>query len=166
MAARVDQPQPYDLVDQILLIAGMGVGYEGLIDWRVRDGDSGDQPKRKGFFSAGSIAIRQFQTVADLSGASFAQSLLHVEVFEEVQDDSAEEVCVASVPVVYGPLIVPGYYGYWDYTVVAGDTLSSIAADLYGNRSKYRRIVEANPHTIENPDRIFPDQVLRIPMGD
>ncbi len=49
------------------------------------------------------------------------------------------------------------------YTVVAGDTLGSIAQRFYGDPSQWRRIFEANRDQISNPDRIFPGQVLRIP---
>ena len=49
------------------------------------------------------------------------------------------------------------------YTVERGDTLSAIARDHYGDASKYPVIFEANRPMLENPDRIYPGQVLRIP---
>jgi nucleoid-associated protein YgaU len=49
------------------------------------------------------------------------------------------------------------------YTVVSGDNLSKIAKKLYGNAKLWRRIFEANKDTIENPDLIYPGQVLKIP---
>lgn len=49
------------------------------------------------------------------------------------------------------------------YTVQAGDTLSGIAKDHYGRASQYMAIFEANRPMLDNPDRIYPGQVLRIP---
>jgi nucleoid-associated protein YgaU len=50
------------------------------------------------------------------------------------------------------------------YTVQPGDTLSGIAQARYGNASLWPRLFEANRDQIDNPDLIFPGQVLRIPQ--
>ena len=52
------------------------------------------------------------------------------------------------------------------YTVVAGDTLSHIAQRHYGKASRWPAIFEANRDKLSDPDRIFPGQVLRIPVDD
>lgn len=52
------------------------------------------------------------------------------------------------------------------YTVVAGDTLSKIALAHYGDAMAYTRIFEANRDQLDDPDRIFPDQVLVIPPAE
>jgi nucleoid-associated protein YgaU len=49
------------------------------------------------------------------------------------------------------------------YTVQGGDSLSKIALAHYGDAMKYPVIFEANQPMLENPDRIYPGQVLRIP---
>ncbi len=49
------------------------------------------------------------------------------------------------------------------YTVVSGDTLSKIAKEHYGDAMKYPVIFEANKPMLEDPDKIYPGQVLRIP---
>ena len=49
------------------------------------------------------------------------------------------------------------------YTVQRGDTLSKIAKQHYGAASKYPVIFEANRPMLEDPDKIYPGQVLRIP---
>jgi nucleoid-associated protein YgaU len=49
------------------------------------------------------------------------------------------------------------------YTVVSGDTLSKIARRYYGDATQWPRIFEANRDVLNNPDRIYPGQVLRIP---
>jgi nucleoid-associated protein YgaU len=49
------------------------------------------------------------------------------------------------------------------YTVVRGDSLSKIAKRFYGKANDWKRIFEANKGIIENPDLIYPGQVLKIP---
>lgn len=49
------------------------------------------------------------------------------------------------------------------YTVKAGDSLSKIAKQHYGNAMKYTTIFEANKPMLKDPDKIYPGQVLRIP---
>ena len=53
--------------------------------------------------------------------------------------------------------------GARSYTVAEGDTLSHIAKAHYGRASKWRAIFEANRNVIDDPDRIYPGQVLVIP---
>lgn len=52
------------------------------------------------------------------------------------------------------------------YTVKSGDTLSGIAKEHYGNAGKYMVIFEANQPMLEDPNKIYPGQVLRIPSID
>ena len=49
------------------------------------------------------------------------------------------------------------------YTVAAGDSLSKIAKQFYGDANKYNKIFEANKPMLTHPDKIYPGQVLRIP---
>jgi nucleoid-associated protein YgaU len=49
------------------------------------------------------------------------------------------------------------------YTVKAGDTLSKIARDHLGDANAYNKIFEANRDQLDDPDKIKPGQVLRIP---
>jgi nucleoid-associated protein YgaU len=49
------------------------------------------------------------------------------------------------------------------HTVERGDTLSAIAKEYYGAASRYPEIFEANRPMLEDPDQIYPGQVLRIP---
>jgi len=50
------------------------------------------------------------------------------------------------------------------YTVVRGDTLSAISKSQYGNANEYPKIFEANKPMLTSPDKIYPGQVLRIPV--
>ncbi len=49
------------------------------------------------------------------------------------------------------------------YTIESGDTLWAIASKFLGNGAKYTEIFEANREVIEDPDKIFPGQKIRIP---
>jgi LysM repeat protein len=51
------------------------------------------------------------------------------------------------------------------YTVKAGDTLSKIAKEHLGNANAYMEIFNANRDQLEDPDKIKPGQVLKIPRG-
>jgi nucleoid-associated protein YgaU len=50
------------------------------------------------------------------------------------------------------------------YTIVKGDTLSGIAKRFYGKGSLYPRIFDANREVIQDPDKIFVGQKIRIPL--
>ena len=49
------------------------------------------------------------------------------------------------------------------YTIKSGDTLGKIAKEFYGNAMEYPRIFEANREIIEDPNKIYPGQKIRIP---
>ena len=49
------------------------------------------------------------------------------------------------------------------YTVKPGDTLGKIAKAEYGDASKYTVIFEANQPMLQDPDKIYVGQNLRIP---
>ena len=50
------------------------------------------------------------------------------------------------------------------YVIQAGDTLGKLAKKYYGNASKYPRIFEANRGVIEDPNKIYVGQRIRIPL--
>ncbi len=52
------------------------------------------------------------------------------------------------------------------HEVVQGNTLWDLAEIFYGNPFEWRRIWEANQDRLDNPDLIYPGQVLRIPGAD
>ena len=49
------------------------------------------------------------------------------------------------------------------YTIQSGDTLSKIAKEHYGDANDYNKIFEANREVIDDPDKIYPGQQIRIP---
>lgn len=52
-----------------------------------------------------------------------------------------------------------------DYIVVHGDTLSRLAQRIYGDKFKWTILANAN-HSVKNPDRIFPGDVIKVPVVD
>jgi 5'-nucleotidase len=53
------------------------------------------------------------------------------------------------------------------YEVKAGDTLLSIAEEVYGDATKWRKIYDANKDTIgADPDKLKLEQKLKIPPKD
>ena len=56
-----------------------------------------------------------------------------------------------------------GAAGATTYTVKAGDTLSKIAKEHLGDANAYNTIFEANRDQLNDPDKIKPGQVLKIP---
>lgn len=48
--------------------------------------------------------------------------------------------------------------------VKSGDTLSKIAKRVYGKLSDWRIIFEANRDRLDDPDMLFPGQLLRLPL--
>ena len=51
------------------------------------------------------------------------------------------------------------------YTVQAGDTLSKIAKQYYGNANAYMKIFDANKDQLKDPNKIQVGQVLKIPAA-
>ena len=52
------------------------------------------------------------------------------------------------------------------YEIVSGDTLGGIAKKFYGKASLYVKIFEANRDIIDDPNKIYPGQKIRIPRED
>ena len=51
------------------------------------------------------------------------------------------------------------------YTVKAGDTLSKVSKQFYGDPNQYMRIFYANRNKLSDPDKIQVGQELTIPKG-
>jgi nucleoid-associated protein YgaU len=51
------------------------------------------------------------------------------------------------------------------YVVKAGDTLSKISRQFYGNPNDYMRIFDANKDKLKDPNKIIPGQELKIPAA-
>lgn len=53
--------------------------------------------------------------------------------------------------------------GEQSYTIEKGDTLSKIAKEHLGSANAWKQIFEANRDVLDDPDRIFPGQVIKLP---
>jgi len=51
------------------------------------------------------------------------------------------------------------------YVIEKGDTLGAIAKEFLGSASRYPEIFEANREVIQDPNKIFPGQKIRIPLS-
>ena len=61
------------------------------------------------------------------------------------------------------PVSREGASAYTTYTVQKGDNLEKIAAKVYGNGNKWRRIYKANQDHLKSPNKIYVGQKLKIP---
>ncbi len=50
------------------------------------------------------------------------------------------------------------------YTVQKGDTLQKISERFFGTTRKWQRIFETNKDMLKTPERIYPGQVINIPV--
>ena len=68
MANEIQQPKPFDLVGNPILIGGIGSGFEATLQYRVHDGHD----ERTGHFTVGGGTGEhgQFQLSIDVSGPS------------------------------------------------------------------------------------------------
>lgn len=161
MTIRLDQPRRFDLVGNPILIGGIGTGFEATINFRVHDGHD----EVTGFITVGGGTGEhaQFQKRVAVGRAAFSLDRLFVEVFEVSAKDGSE-LHKVSIPVLLGTGMVKGYIGYREHVVKQGDTLTKIARKHYGN-TNFQPIMRANAHQVDDPDLIFPGQILRVPIG-
>lgn len=155
----IQQPQPFDIVGKEILIAGNAAAFEGTLTVKVDEGHD----EVSSFITVGALALQQFQgriTIPD--GTAFQLSRLFLRLADDTGNEDGPAV---TIPVLYGPLILPGYTGWRPYTVKSGDTLTAIAQAEYGN-GDFAPIVAANQHIISDPNLILVGQELRIPRND
>lgn len=50
------------------------------------------------------------------------------------------------------------------YVIESGDTLGGIAKEFLGSARRYPEIFEANREVIQDPNKIYPGQKIRIPL--
>lgn len=158
----IRQPQVYDIVDIPIKVCGIATGFEGVIQYRLRD-NQGIELKAS-FFNVGSNGVfREFFAEISLKDQpSTASGIL--EVFEINQATGNEDRKVI-IPLVFGSFLINGYYGFSLYKVKKGDTLAKIAQEAYGDLNLFTKIFEANLDRLLDPNLIFPGQILRIPQG-
>ena len=157
----IRSPIVNDIVDDPIQISGIAIAFEGTFQTRVRD-QNGDILVEQFFTAAGGTAWRNFQITLPLDSIP-PTTTGTLEVFEFSAEDGSE-INKVVVPIVFGRALVDPYFGFSQYEVKSGDTLSAIAQQFYGDSGLSDRIFQANRDQLSNPNVIFPGQFLRIPQ--
>jgi LysM domain/Immunoglobulin-like domain of bacterial spore germination len=155
----VRQPQEHDLVGRTFTIAGFGTGFEATVLWRVLVQDVLGEGRLKGVGSMG--VIDDFGDDVSLVPSAQARGA-HV-VLEVFGDDaSGQNPPGPDLNRIHVTLFTE-LRGWRLYEVVRGDTLTNIAHEQ-GEGITAGDVFEANRDTVTDPNRIFPGQVLRVPL--
>ena len=157
----VRHPRPHDIVDDPVEVAGVGTGFEGTLQARLRN-HAGDELAQKHFQAGGTGIWGNFFFRIDVPSVP-SRPRGTLEIFEFSAEDGSE-INKRVIPIVYGRALVDPFHGFAIYTVQSGDTLSSIAQDFFGDPDKFRIIFAANRNQLDDPDVIVPGQDLRIPQ--
>jgi len=158
----VRQPQPYDLVDDPVEVAGVGTGFEGMITARIRDA-TGKELARVAVHAGGTGIWGNFQAGIAL-GAIPGTPQGTIEVFELSPTGDGTELHKVVVPITFGRALLDPYHGFAEYTVAPGDTLRGIAQRFYGDSGRWPTILEANRDRLADPDHLATGHALRIPQ--
>ena len=92
----------------------------------------------------------------NVAGVADVMSKITVAVSEE---QAAAEAAGSAAPVD----VAGGEEETEFYVIQAGDTLGKIAKAVYGDAMQYPKIFEANREVIQDPDKIFVGQKIRLP---
>ena len=157
----VRHPRPHDIVDDPVEVAGVGTGFEGTLQARLRN-HAGDEIAQRHFDAGGTGIWGNFFFRIDVPGIP-NRPRGTLEVFEISAEDGSE-IHKRVVPIVFGRALLDPFAGFTIHTVSAGETLSEIAESFYGDAAKFRIIFAANRNQLDDPDVILPGQVLRIPQ--
>ncbi|HXT71855.1 MAG TPA: LysM peptidoglycan-binding domain-containing protein [Vicinamibacterales bacterium] len=85
--------------------------------------------------------------------------------YADLTADIAIDTSLAPPKPAAAPQAAPAQAKEDSYTVKAGDTLSKISKQFYGDANRYMKIFDANKGTLKDPDKIQPGQVLKIPAA-
>src|SRR5687767_8732427 len=157
----VRHPRPHDIVDDPVEVAGVGTGFEGTLQARLRNA-AGDGIAQRHFDAGGTGIWRNFFCRIDVPGVP-SRPRGTLEVYESSAEDGSE-INKRVIPIVFGRALVDPFHGFAIHTVESGDTLSAIADSFYGDSAKFRIIFAANRNQLDDPDVIVPGQDLRIPQ--
>jgi Immunoglobulin-like domain of bacterial spore germination/LysM domain len=157
----VRHPRPHDIVDDPVEVAGVGTGFEGTLQARLRN-HAGDEIAQRHFDAGGTGIWGNFFFRIDVPGVP-NRPRGTLEVYEISAEDGSE-INKRVIPIVFGRALVDPFQGFAIHTVEPGDTLSGIADTFYGDPAKFRIIFAANRNQLDDPDVIVPGQDLRIPQ--
>lgn len=72
----------------------------------------------------------------------------------------------STIPEIAEPTPAPGVSKAFreKYTIQKGDTLQKISQKFYGTTKKWNKIFEANKDKLKAPNKIYPGQVIEVPV--
>lgn len=161
----VRHPIPHDPVGQQFLVAGLASGHEGDVYYRVTDSNGSELTN--GRTRAGAYSLRDFHDTVDLGENATDTASVTLEVFwlspasPEEQPGGPEQDTV-KIPLTLATVFFPDFVGWVPYEVKQGDTLTSIANEHFSETTP-DYIFKCNKDQLDNPNEIYPGQVLRIP---
>lgn len=157
----VRQPRPQDVVAGRFSIAGFGSGFEATVLWRVlgEDGSTLGEGLVPGVGSMGTVRDFGHQVTVDAPGARGAHVLLQV-FGDDPSGNHPPGMDLDEVPVT----LFTAMQGWRLHEVRRGDTLSAIVREQGEGGTRVADVFEANRDVLDDPDRIRPGQVLRVPL--
>jgi len=99
--------------------------------------------------------------VKNVNNVSISRMAFRKASLPEAAAAAAETTESADVVTVDPSTLESGDVTY--YEIKSGDTLGKIAQEFYGKASAYPKIFEANREVIQDPDKIYVGQKIRIP---
>src|SRR5580704_12274147 len=106
------------------------------------------------------LLIRASAPSADLKNRVWDQIKLVDPSFSDLIADIQSPAAAAAAAAAGGPTSTPAAR---TYTVQAGDNLSKISKQFYGDANKYMKIFEANKDKLTDPDKVRAGIELIIP---
>jgi nucleoid-associated protein YgaU len=87
-----------------------------------------------------------------------------VKLIDKSYSDLVMDITVSQqMPTMTAGASASGGQGQRRYTVQAGDTLSKISRQYYGDPNQFTKIFNANRGVLKDPNSIYPGQELVIP---
>src|SRR4051812_45297936 len=176
----IRQPQANDIVSDPIIVCGITTGYDGDVEgfsWAtVYDGNGtvltvydGDGTEHTEFpiYAGNPITWTNFAIEMSMRGEPPSTPQGKLEVYQRSETDGSR-INIVPVPIFFGTALINignssaqlnVYYGFEQYTVQHGDSLSAIAKQFYGRVDLWDRIFQANRDQISDPNLIYPDQV-------
>ena len=157
----VRQPREHDVIARDFTIAGFGTGFEATVAWRLLS-EAEDVLGEGLLQGVGSMGVLDdFGHDVSLPGSVDARGA-HVLLQVYGDDPSGQHSPGTDLNQVRVTLFT-GLQGWKLYEVVRGDNLTSIARDQ-GQDTRAGDVFEANRDKLTDPNRVFPGQVLRVPL--
>ena len=120
-------------------------------------------------FDDGVVTMRGLAKTAEAKEKAILMAGNVAGVESVIADDVDVDEPIPAAPAVSGSATTGGGFGgvvpgTQYYTIQKGDTLYAVAKQFYGDGMKYPKIFEANREVIEDADKIYPGQKIRIPI--